>query len=291
MFHYFMSMVILSISFYFFVIGYIIKEVIKCIYLPIMHTNYWDTKINGIKDKRRIEMPEHYEVILRSIASFGLLLIGSRLLGKQTVSQMTIFDFIATITMGAIAASLAFNTTIKAHHLILSFSIFIVVIFLIALISLKSQKGRKFFAGDPTIVVQNGKILEHNMKKMRYTLDYLNQQLREKDVFNIEEVLFAIVEINGTLTVLKKPQFRYVTRQDLMIPVTQEQKLSIELIMDGEVIEQNLKQNNLSQKWLQLELEKRKLDKDEVVYAVMATNGNIYIDTYKDYIHSPIDKE
>jgi uncharacterized membrane protein YcaP (DUF421 family) len=236
-------------------------------------------------------MPEHIEVILRSITSFSLLLIGARILGKQTISQMTMFDFVAAITLGAISANLAFNTSIKAHHTIIAFTVYVVIIFCIAIISLKSRKGRKFLAGDPTIVIQNGKILEGNMKKMRYTLDYLNQQLREKDVFNIEEVLFAIVEINGTLTVLKKPQFRHVTRQDLMVRVMPEQKLPIELIMDGEIIKENLEQNNLSFSWIDSELRKRNLTKHEVVYAVMAANGNMYVDTFKDHIHSPIDKE
>ncbi|MED4015593.1 MULTISPECIES: DUF421 domain-containing protein [Sutcliffiella] len=236
-------------------------------------------------------MPEHIEVILRSITSFSLLLIGARILGKQTISQMTMFDFVATITLGAIAANLAFNTSIKVHHTIIAFTIYVAIIFLTALISLKNRKGRKILAGDPTIVIQNGKVLEGNMKKMRYTLDYLNQQLRERDVFNIEEVLFAIVETNGTLTVLKKPQFRNVTRQDLMLAVKPEQKLPIELIMDGEVIKENLEQNNLSFSWLQSELKKRNLTKKEVVYAVMAANGNLYFDTFRDYIHSPIDKE
>lgn len=160
-----------------------------------------------------------------------------------------------------------------------------------ALISLKNSKGRKFLAGDPTIVMQNGKILEGNMNKMRYTLDYLNQQLRERDIFNIEEVLFAIVETNGTLTVLKKPQFRNVTKQDLMIPVMPEQKLPIELIMDGEIIKENLEQNNITFSWLESELIKRNLLKHDVVYAVLAANGNLYVDTFRDYIHSPIDKE
>ncbi|MEH7251957.1 DUF421 domain-containing protein [Neobacillus niacini] len=236
-------------------------------------------------------MPEHIEVILRSITSFSLLLIGARILGKQTISQMTMFDFVAAISLGAISANLAFNTSIKAHHTIIALTIYVVIIFLIAIISLKSRKGRKILAGDPTIVIQTGKVLEGNMKKMRYTLDYLNQQLREKDVFNIEEVLFAIVETNGTLTVLKKPQFRNVTRQDLMITVMPEQKLPIELIMDGEIIKENLEQNNLSLSWLESELRKRKLTKHEVVYAVMAANGNMYVDTFRDDIHSPIDKE
>lgn len=236
-------------------------------------------------------MPEHIEVILRSITSFSLLLVGTKILGKQTISQMTMFDFVATISLGAIAANLAFNTSIKVHHTIIAFTIYIAIIFLMALISLKNSKGRKFLAGDPTIVMQDGKILEGNMNKMRYTLDYLNQQLRERDIFNIEEVLFAIVETNGTLTVLKKPQFRNVTKQDLMIPVMPEQKLPIELIMDGEIIKENLEQNNITFSWLESELIKRNLLKHDVVYAVLAANGNLYVDTFRDYIHSPIDKE
>lgn len=236
-------------------------------------------------------MPEHFEVILRSITSFSLLLIGAKILGKQTISQMTMFDFVAAISLGAISANLAFNTSIKAQYTIIAFTIYIVIIFLIAIISLKNRKSRKFLAGDPTMVIQNGKVLEGNMKKMRYTLDYLNQQLRERDVFNIEEVLFAIVETNGTLTVLKKPQYRNVTRQDLMITVMSEQRLPIELIMDGEIIKENLDQNDLSFSWLELELRKRNLTKHEVVYAVIAANGNMYVDTFRDHIHSPIDKE
>ncbi|HWJ77411.1 MAG TPA: DUF421 domain-containing protein [Niallia sp.] len=236
-------------------------------------------------------MPEYVEVIIRSICTFGLLLIGAKLLGKQAISKMTIFDFVATITMGAVAAQIAFNTHIKLHLLIIAFCVLVAVVFLVSLISLKNQKARKFFAGDPTIVIQNGKILEHNMKKMRYTLDYLNQQLREKDAFHIEEVLYAIVEVNGSLTLLKKPQFRSVVKQDLSIQTNEELKLPIELIMDGIVMERNLKENNLSQNWLQEELNKRNLQIDEVVYAVQAANGNIYMDTYKDNITSPIDIE
>ena len=236
-------------------------------------------------------MPEHIEVILRSITSFSLLLIGTRILGKQTISQMTMFDFVASISLGAISANLAFNTTIKVHHTIIAFTIYVAIILLMAVISLKNRKGRKFLAGDPTIVIQNGKVLEGNMNKMRYTLDYLNQQLRERDVFNIEEVLFAIVETNGTLTVLKKPQFRNVTRQDLMIAVMPEQKLPIELIMDSEIMEENLAQNNLTYSWLESELKRRNLTKQDVVYAVLAPNGHMYVDTFRDYIHSPIDKE
>lgn len=105
--------------------------------------------------------------------------------------------------------------------MVLAFFIFVFVILATAYLSLCNQKARKLFAGDPTVVIENGKILEHNMRKMRYTIDYLSQQLREKEVFKIEEVLYAIIETNGTLTVLKKHQFRNVTKKDLWVATTQ----------------------------------------------------------------------
>lgn len=84
----------------------------------------------------------------------------------------------------------------------------------------------------------------------------MNQQLREKEIFNIEEVLFAILETNGKLTILRKPQFRHITKQDLFIAVHGEHRLPIELIMDGEIIEDNLNQNHLTTSWLLTELKK-----------------------------------
>lgn len=236
-------------------------------------------------------MPVYIEIILRASGAFIILLVAARILGKQTIAQMTYFDFIAAITLGAISANLAFNTSIKAYHLILSFSVFAFISFLVAYISLKSRKARKFFAGDPTIVIQNGKILEHNMQKMRYTLDYLNQELREKDVFDIEEVLFAILEINGTLTVLKKPQHRNVTKQDLWLSTQPEKKLPVELIMDGEIVDKNLQENKISHSWLQSQLKKRKLQASDVTYAVLGANRHLYIDTYDDHLKAPIDQE
>lgn len=115
--------------------------------------------------------------------------------------------------------------------------------------------------------------------------------MREKEIFNIEEVLFAILETNGQLTVLRKPQFRHVTKQDLMIAVNQEHRLPIELIMDGEIIENNLKQNRLTESWLLEELRKRDIKVKETVYAVLLGNGDIYVDQYKDHISVPMDKE
>ncbi|MEC1242314.1 hypothetical protein P9B40_23535 [Bacillus paralicheniformis] len=91
-------------------------------------------------------MNELVDVMFRSVLAFSMLLIGSKLLGKQTISQMNIFDFIASITLGAITANLTFNTYFKTMHMILAFFIFVFVILLTDNLYLCKQKTRKFLA-------------------------------------------------------------------------------------------------------------------------------------------------
>jgi len=232
-----------------------------------------------------------WEVILRTIIAFALIMILARILGKHTITQLTYHDFVSSITLGAITANLAFNTGLKSWNLVASLLTFGVIAFIVALISLKSRKLRKWFSGKPTIVIENGKILEQNLKKLKFSLDTLNQELREKDVFDIEEVEYAVLELNGKLSILKKPEYRQVTRKDLSIVSTGKPKFPIELIMDGEVIAENIKQEGLSPEWLSNQLKKRSLTVEEVCYAVRGTNGGLYFDLYKDNISHPIDTE
>ncbi|MDM5316198.1 DUF421 domain-containing protein [Fictibacillus sp. b24] len=235
-------------------------------------------------------MNTYIDVVVRTIVAFIALYVAARILGKHTVSRMTIFDFIAVVTLGSVTANLSFALEIKARYIFFSLFIFVVLIYLSAFLSLKSKRARKFVAGDPTVVIENGKILEHNMKKMRYTLDYLNQQLRQKDIFSVDEVDYALVENNGLLSVKKKEQHLNVTRKDLNM-YKPEVKLPIELIMDGEILLNNLKENNISKDWLQTELTKRSLSTQNVVYALLTSNDKLYIDTHNDQLKSPLDVE
>ncbi|MFP7367546.1 DUF421 domain-containing protein [Bacillus safensis] len=236
-------------------------------------------------------MSEHIEVILRTMFAFAILFGGARLLGKQTIAQMNIFDFIAAISLGSIAANLAFNTTLPLQHTTISFVSLVMIIYVISLIALRSRKMRGLMAGKPTLIIQNGKILEGNMKGMRYTLDYLNQQLREKDIFDISEVEFAMIETDGHMSVKKYPSFENVTRKDLHLFMKAERYMPIEVIMDGKLIQKNIHENHLTEQWIEEELKKRQLSLKDIVYAVRSSNGSLYIDTYDDHIQSPIDQE
>ncbi|MFB0829715.1 DUF421 domain-containing protein [Brevibacillus laterosporus] len=236
-------------------------------------------------------MHEYMDTIGRTILSFGLLLLVARVLGKQTLSNMTFHDFVTGITLGAIAANLAFNEKIKMMELILSLAVFSGTSYLMSNIAIKIQKSRKWISGAPTVLIENGKILEENMRKNKYTMDSLNQSLRQKDIFNLQEVENAVVETNGKLSVQKKTEFQSVTKKDLQIFTGGKEKFPIELVMEGQILEDNLRQNKLSKDWLHKEIKRIGKDLDEIFYAVKTSNGTIVFDFYADHIKSPIDKE
>lgn len=236
-------------------------------------------------------MSDILEVILRTIGGFLIFMVIARMLGKQTISQMTLHDFIAAICLGGIIANLTFNLKIEYKHILIAFLIFGGIAYLSSIVSRKSRKARKWLSGQPTVLIEESKILEENMKKINYTLDYLNQALREKDIFDIEEVEYAILEIDGHISVLKKPPYRNVTKKDMGILTANMSAFPIELIMDGKIIEKNLVENGLTKDWLSKEIQKKGLTLSDVCYAVRGTNKQLYFDLYRDQISSSVDKE
>ncbi|MDA8235161.1 MAG: DUF421 domain-containing protein [Clostridia bacterium] len=230
------------------------------------------------------------EVLYQTILAYCAILLYARILGKQQVAQLTPYDYINGITFGSIAGALAADTdpTKTVAHLT-ALTLFALITFGAAYLSLKSRPARKLLEGEPTIVVHNGKILEQNMAKMRYNMDDLLMQLRAKNVFNLSDVEYAVSEPNGALSILLKTQKQPVTAETLGIP-TQYQGISSELIMDGDIIQQNLIQNNLDLVWLQNQLRQQGiLDPREVAYAALDTSGKLYVDKKQDDLMDPTD--
>jgi uncharacterized membrane protein YcaP (DUF421 family) len=236
-------------------------------------------------------MNDIVEVIIRSTLTFALIIYIVHLLGKQTIAQMTYHDFIASITLGSIAGNFSFNTNIPFKNFILALLIFSGLVFLATFVSLKNRNMRALFSGEPTVIIQDGKILENNLKKLKFTLDSMNQALRGKDIFDVDEVEYAVVEAGGQLSVLKKSHFRNATKKDLGVFTPTKSSFPIELVMDGQFIEKNFTQNQLTKSWFFTELEQRRLDLSQVSYCVRGTNGQLYFDLYDDKLSSPVDTE
>ncbi|MEH7414970.1 DUF421 domain-containing protein [Neobacillus drentensis] len=221
------------------------------------------------------------EIIIRTFTAFIILWIFVHILGKRTIFQKTYHLFIATITMGTIAGNLTFNYKIKFLYFILSFVIMGSVIFTLNKLSIKSQRFRERIAGKPVTLIQEGKILEESLQKTGFSIDMLKQALRGKDIFNIDEVDWALLEVNGTLSVLKKAEYQTITQKDLnRNPAPY--NVPVELIMEGKLLLNNLSNSTYSEEWLNAELKKRKTQVSDIAYAVVGTKGNLYIDLYRD---------
>ena len=220
-------------------------------------------------------------IIMRTIAAFIILWIFVHILGKRTIFQKTYHLFIATITMGTIAGNLTFNYKISFLYFILSFVMMGSIIFTLNILSVKSQRFRERIAGRPVTLIHKGKVLEEALQKVGFSIDNLKQALRGKDIFTIDEVEWAILEVNGSLSVLKKAEYQSITRKDLNLNSTP-YKIPVELIMDGKVLSDNLFNSPYTEEWLKAELQNRNTEVSKVSYAVVTTKGNLYIDFYQD---------
>lgn len=226
---------------------------------------------------------EPLSILFRVASALILLFVATKILTKRNLANLTYFDYVGAAALGTIAGNLAFNVNIHILNFVFSLTLTTLFILLVSYISLKCKPLRNFLAGKPTMLIQNGKILEHNMSNLYYTYEYLNQQLRQQKIFDISQIEFAILEPSGELSIQLKSQNRPLTPQDLNIS-TKYEGLATEVILDGKLIEKNLQNKGLSKEWLYKELKKKQIENiQEVAFAALATNGNLYIDLYQDY--------
>jgi uncharacterized membrane protein YcaP (DUF421 family) len=229
--------------------------------------------------------------VLRTCFSFLILLTVSIWIGKQVNSHNNHYNFALSVTLGSFIANMGFDTNLKFTPMFASFIALIFMYLISSLISNKNRRFRLWLSGEPTVVIENGKLLDGNMKKIRYTLDDLNQQLREQGIFDLIEVEFALLEVSGKLSVLKKTNYQSVTKNEIVSTNTSvDIHLPIELVMDGKVVEKNLN-SQYSSAWLKQELQSRNLQLKDIQYAVISSNSSLIIDLYNDHLKSPLDQE
>lgn len=228
-------------------------------------------------------MFEPLNIALRVVLALLFLFATTKSLTKRSLSKLTYFDYIATSLLGTIAGNLAFNINIHILNFILSLTLTTFSIILVSQLSLRYRPLRKLLAGESILLIQNGKILEKSLLRLNYSYDYLIQHLRQEKVFDISQVEFAILEPSGELSVQLKSQNQPLTPQDLHIS-TKYKGLASELILDGKVLEENLQNNDLSKEWLSKKLQEKGVSNvHEVAFAALSTNGNLYVDLYRDW--------
>lgn len=227
-------------------------------------------------------MPEYAITIIRSVIAFILLLVMARVMGKKQISHLTFFDYCVGITIGSVAASMAVDQNIKITNGLMALLVWGLFPIILGYLGLKSRTILQLTDGKSDMVIENGKILEKNLKKNQLAVKELMLLLREKGVFNVEDVEMAIFETNGELSILKKSEEQPVTSRILGIPIERDHGPAI-VISDGQVMKNSLKKLGYTKEWLLAEIQVQGAgDFQDVFLAQIDSKGNVYADLYQD---------
>lgn len=232
-------------------------------------------------------MPGWTFIISRSIIFLLLLFITTKILGKKQISELSFFEYVAGITIGSIAGEVVTGLEANMAHGAIAICVFGFVTFLVNFLSIKSKKFSDFAEGKGTVVIQSGKILEDNLKKEKYTIDELSALLRQKDIFRIADVEFAVLEPRGNLSTLLKRENRPLTPKDLQMKVPNEKEPQT-VIMDGNILDDPLRCAGKGRGWLNSELEKLGVTLDNVFLGQVDSYGELTVDLYDDKIQVPV---
>ncbi|GGL41333.1 DUF421 domain-containing protein [Sporolactobacillus putidus] len=218
------------------------------------------------------------------VIGFAALFVMTKILGKATLSQITPFDFISAIVLGEFVGNALYDKDIKISSILFSIALWGSLIYAVEWCTQKFRGTRSFLEGSPSIVIRNGHIDREAMKKEKLDMNMLQNLLRQKDVFSVREVAYAILETDGTVSVLKKTKYATPTNADIeqQLQIEQRQKpvyLPVTLISDGKVDWENLEKAGLNEEWLLKTLQSRHIDRyKDIFYCEWKKDEGVYLE-------------
>lgn len=222
-------------------------------------------------------LKEFYILVGRIITIFPLMLFITLYMGKRSIGELPIFDFLVIVILGAVVGADIADPEIE--HIHTAVAIVLIGIFqrVVSKLKIKYRKLGHVITFEPTIVVQDGQLIDSNLRKIRYSIDNILQMLREKDIFDLSEVHLGIVEANGNMSVLKHPNKAEVTIEDMNL-TKKSPSLSFPVIIDGKISSAALDKLNLSELWLKEQLTKLNIsDAKDVFFASVNTKNELHV--------------
>jgi uncharacterized membrane protein YcaP (DUF421 family) len=223
---------------------------------------------------------EFIKIASELVVGYVALLFTTKILGKTQITQITAFEFISAIVLGELVGNALYDNNIGISHILFTVALWGALIYITEIITQKKKESRAILEGKPTLIIAHGKILRDKMAENKLDINQLQHLLRSKGAFSIREVEYAILETDGTVSVLKKSPYEQPTRQDHQMP-PKSVHLPITLISDGEVIWDNLKECGFSEEWLKKQIQTfgAKEYKD-VLYAEWQEGQGMHVQTF-----------
>ena len=194
------------------------------------------------------------EVVYRTFLSALTLFLLAKAMGRKQIGELNTFDYIIGITIGSIASEMTVNSDVSLISCIVAMAVLSLIGILISYGTTKSMFLRRFFTGCPIILIENGKIIEKGLNKARFDINDLLQECRINGYFDISEIAYAVMEANGRISFLLKSKYTPVTLSDMNIKASKK-GLCANLIIDGNIMMEHLKNINKDSAWLLTRLE------------------------------------
>lgn len=226
-----------------------------------------------------------FNVIIRCIAAMTTLFFMTKLLGKKQVSELSLFDYVVGISIGNFASEMAINLEAEFFNSMLAIIVFGILAYFISILTTKSLKLRKFFVGTPTVLMENNKLIYKNMKKSMIDVNDLLSQAREMGYFDLSEIEFAILEANGKISFLPKGEYKNITVKDMKLKI-EKQGLCANVIIDGNIMDDNLINIGKDTEWLLHELKCKGKKVHDILLATVDINDKLTLYERMPYMDS-----
>lgn len=217
----------------------------------------------------------------RSILIYIFVLVVMRLMGKREIGQLQPFELAIAIMIADLASIPMTDPGIPISNGIISILGLLVMHLIISIINMKSIKAREIICGRPTILIYRGKIDEKALKKERFTINELEERLRGNNVTSLGDVEYAIMETSGQVTVIQKPEKRNTIPEDFNI-VPEYEGIPYDLVVDGKIMDANLKALGKDREWLKKQIEKFKMRPEEALVVTYDGKGQIFCQKKKN---------
>lgn len=228
---------------------------------------------------------EVMDVIIRAFVSLITLFLITKLLGKKQVSQLSLFDYVIGISIGNFAAEMTINVDSQFINGIVAVIVFGLVAYVVSILTMKSMTLRRFFMGKPTILIQDGKLLYEGLKKVKFDINDMLEECRSNGYFDISEISYAIMEVNGRISILPKEEYRNPTLKDLKLKAGNA-SLCANVIIDGCFMNDAISDMGIDEEWIVHEL---KLQGKKVENILLATlDDNMKLNVYEKNVNVKI---
>ncbi len=207
---------------------------------------------------------EPFIILIKSFASIIALFLFTKLMGKKQVSQLNMFDYVLGITIGSVAAEIAVNLETEFYKGIIVMAVYTIISIIVSFITNKSIVCRRFLTGVPIVLMERGQLIESGLKKAKYDVNEFLEEARSNGYFDISQIEYALMEANGKVSFLPKSKYVPLTPNDMKIKVDYK-GLVVNLVIDGEIMEKNLKEINKDKKWLYTRLKNNKVNLEEIL--------------------------